>query len=168
VICDALERHSQAFARHALDVLQDLVHDDYVEGYLRSGEGIRGKQIVERSWRTTLAVSVCEIVKLQDGKIESARAYFGEAFEAAEWRARWASGSSKICSGWPLLTRQRGKKFSASAQNSSFGGCTGRAGKGMVRSLRGRSGCVRRPTCHERGESGSGDGQRSLCGRRLR
>ena len=34
-------------------------------------------------------VHIFEIVKLQDGKIKRARAYFGEPFEAAEWRAQW-------------------------------------------------------------------------------
>ena len=34
-------------------------------------------------------VHICEIVELQDGKIKRARAYFGEPFEAAEWRAQW-------------------------------------------------------------------------------
>jgi hypothetical protein len=34
-------------------------------------------------------VHICEIVELQDGKIKSARAYFSEPFEAAQWRVQW-------------------------------------------------------------------------------
>jgi len=31
----------------------------------------------------------CEILDLQDGKIAGTRPYFGEPFEAPEWRAQW-------------------------------------------------------------------------------
>ena len=41
---NTLERFFQAFARHDLDIIDDLVHDDYVEEYPQSGERIRGKQ----------------------------------------------------------------------------------------------------------------------------
>src|SRR5215208_4802459 len=34
-------------------------------------------------------MNVCEIVDFEDGKIKRARGYFGEPFEAAEWRAQW-------------------------------------------------------------------------------
>ena len=39
---NTLERFFQAFARHDLDIIDDLVHDDYVEEYPQSGERIRG------------------------------------------------------------------------------------------------------------------------------
>jgi hypothetical protein len=34
-------------------------------------------------------VYICEIVEMQDGRIKWVRAYFGEPFEAPEWRAQW-------------------------------------------------------------------------------
>jgi hypothetical protein len=115
---DTLERFFQAFARHDLDAIDDLVHEDYVEEYPQSGERIRGKQtsrtvnenypgglpdLVDYSFELNgdlgvlemlveydgNPVHIFEIVELQDGKIKRARAYFGEPFEAAEWRAQW-------------------------------------------------------------------------------
>jgi limonene-1,2-epoxide hydrolase len=115
---NTLERFFQAFALHDLDAIDDLVHDDYVEEYPQSRERIRGKQtartvnenypgglpnMVDHSFELNgdlgvlemlveyggNPVHICEIVELQDGKIKRARAYFGEPFEAAEWRAQW-------------------------------------------------------------------------------
>ena len=115
---DALERYLQALVRRDLDSMADLVHDDYVEEYPQSGERIHGKQnarsilenypgglpnLLDYSYvlsgdlgvlKMTLEygdnrVYACEIVELQDGKIKRARAYFGEPFEAPEWRAQW-------------------------------------------------------------------------------
>jgi ketosteroid isomerase-like protein len=40
---DAIERFFEAFERGDIDVLDDIVHDDYVEEYPQSGERIRGK-----------------------------------------------------------------------------------------------------------------------------
>jgi limonene-1,2-epoxide hydrolase len=34
-------------------------------------------------------LNICNIFELQDGKIKRTRAYFGDPFEAPEWRARW-------------------------------------------------------------------------------
>jgi hypothetical protein len=31
----------------------------------------------------------CEIVEFVDGKVKRRRAYFGEPFDAPEWRAQW-------------------------------------------------------------------------------
>jgi SnoaL-like domain len=114
---DTLERYFQAFERHDLDAMEELLHEDYVEEYPQSGERIRGKQ----NWRSVAEnypglpnmtdhsyvlsgdlgvlkmtleyngnrVYACEIVDFEDGKIKRARAYFGEPFEAPEWRAQW-------------------------------------------------------------------------------
>jgi hypothetical protein len=41
---DTLERYFEALARHDLDTLDALLHDDFVEEYPQSGERIRGKQ----------------------------------------------------------------------------------------------------------------------------
>jgi ketosteroid isomerase-like protein len=115
---DTLERYLQALVRRDLDTMTDLVHDDYVEEYPQSGERIHGKQnarsilenypgglpnLVDHSYvlsgdlgvmKMTLEygdnrVYASEIVELQDGKIKRARAYFGEPFEAPQWRAQW-------------------------------------------------------------------------------
>jgi SnoaL-like domain len=115
---DTVERYFQALARHDLDTLDALLHDDYVEEYPQSGERIRGKQ----NFRTVaenypgglpnvIGYSIkhggdlgtrellfeydgnrmcsCFIVELEEGKIKSAKAYFGGPFEAPEWRAQW-------------------------------------------------------------------------------
>jgi hypothetical protein len=34
-------------------------------------------------------MNVCDILELQDGKIKRSTGYFGEPFEAPEWRAQW-------------------------------------------------------------------------------
>ncbi len=118
-----LERLVQAFGRHDLEAMDDLMHDDYVEEYPQSGERIRGKQtartvnektvnenypggppnMIDSSYKISGDLGVlemvfeyegnrmhtCEIVEFEDGKIKRARAYFGEPFEAPEWRAQW-------------------------------------------------------------------------------
>jgi ketosteroid isomerase-like protein len=114
---DTLERYFQAFERQDLDAMEELLHDDYVEEYPQSGERIRGKDnwrmiaenypglpnMTDHSYvlsgdlgvmKMTVEydgnrVYACEIVDFQDGKIERARAYFAEPFEAPEWRAQW-------------------------------------------------------------------------------
>jgi hypothetical protein len=107
---NTLERYVQALARQDLDAMEDLLHDDYVEG-------IRGKHnsrsilenypgrpnIIEHSFKLGGELGVaeliaeyddervyaCETVELEDGKIKRIRAYFGGPFEAPEWRAQW-------------------------------------------------------------------------------
>ena len=114
---DALERFLLLFERGDLDAATDLLHDNYVEEYPQSGERIRGKQnwlsIVKtypslpKMINYTIEVSgalcvleaileydsnrvyVCEIFEVQDGTLKRAREYFGEPFEAPEWRAQW-------------------------------------------------------------------------------
>jgi len=114
---DALERFLLLFERGDLDAATDFLHDDYVEEYPQSGERIRGKQnwlsIVKtypslpKMINYTIEVSgelcvleaileydsnrvyVCEIFEVQDGTLKRAREYFGEPFEAPEWRAQW-------------------------------------------------------------------------------
>ena len=46
---DTLERLFRAFARHDVDAVADLHHDDHVAEYPQSGERIRGKD----NWRKT-------------------------------------------------------------------------------------------------------------------
>ncbi len=115
---DTLERYLQAFGRGDLDTIDDLLHDDYVDEYPQSGERIRGKhnsRVVAENYPGGLPtmidysvevsgdlgvgemifeydgnrLHICEIVGLQGGKIKRTRAYFGEPFEAPEWRAQW-------------------------------------------------------------------------------
>jgi hypothetical protein len=115
---DTLERYRQVwFENQDMDAAADLLHDDYLEEYPQSGERIRGKDnarsvyenypaipsLVEFDYRVAgdLAVvemvldyggsrlNVCEVVEFEEGKIKRATVYFGEPFEAPEWRARW-------------------------------------------------------------------------------
>jgi ketosteroid isomerase-like protein len=110
---NTLERFFHSFTRHDLDAIDELVYEDYVEEYPQLGERIRGIQtartvnenypgdlpnMVEHSFELNRdlgvlemlvehdgnPVHICDIVELQDGKINRARAYFGEPFEAAE------------------------------------------------------------------------------------
>ena len=56
---NTLERLFQAFARHDLDAIDDLMHDDYVEEYPQSGERIRGKQATPSRSKGTSVLSKC-------------------------------------------------------------------------------------------------------------
>jgi ketosteroid isomerase-like protein len=114
---DALERLSEAFERGDLDAIFELFHDEYVEEYPQSGERIRGKHkarelyesypglpsLINHSYVVSgdLAVSEmvldydgnrvynCKIIEFEDGKIKRSREYYGDPFEAPEWRAQW-------------------------------------------------------------------------------
>ena len=110
---DILEGYLQAFGQLDLDTIDNLLHEDYVEEYLQSGERIRSKQnsrVVAENYPGglpnmsdySLKVSgelgigemlfeydgnrayICDIRELQDGKIKRTRAYFGEQFEAPQ------------------------------------------------------------------------------------
>lgn len=115
---NSLERRFVAFERHDIDAFIGLLDDDYLEEYPQSGERIRGKDnrrkiaenypgglpsLIDHTYKvsddfavieTTLEYEgnqmyVCEMVEFEDGKMKRARAYFGEPFEAPEWRAQW-------------------------------------------------------------------------------
>jgi hypothetical protein len=114
---DTLERYFQALERHDLDAMEELLHEDYVEEFPQSGERIRGRHnyrsvaenypglpnITDHSYvlsgnlgvlKMTLdyngnRIYACEIVDFESGKIKRTRWYFGEPFEAPEWRAQW-------------------------------------------------------------------------------
>ncbi len=118
---DAIERYLQAFEQRDLDAIADLMHDDYVEEFPQSGERIRGMQdarsvlenfpgalpnLLDHSYVVSgdlgamkmnldyggNRVYACEVIDFQEGKIKRVRAYFGEPFEAPEWRTRWVEG----------------------------------------------------------------------------
>ena len=115
---DSIDRYFRAFEQRDLDAIADLMHDDYVEEFPQSGERISSKQdarnvlehfpgglpsLVDHSYvvsgdlgvmKMTLdyggnRVYACEVIDFQAGKIKRVRAYFGEPFEAPEWRAQW-------------------------------------------------------------------------------
>ena len=115
---DTLERYRQAFfERQDIDVIADLMHDDYVEEYPQSGERIRGKDnaravyesysglptLIDYSYKISGDLAVielsfdydsnrvheCQIVDFEGGKIKRTRSYFGEPFEVPQWRAQW-------------------------------------------------------------------------------
>ena len=115
---DVIERFEVAFEKRDPDAIAELMHDDYVREFPQSGEKIRGKQdarsvlenfpgglpnLLDHSYvvsgdlgvmKMTLEyggnrVYACEVIDFQAGKIKRVRAYFGEPFEAPEWRAQW-------------------------------------------------------------------------------
>ena len=115
---DTLERYRQEFFENQdMDAIAELMHDDYVEEYPQSGERIRGKDVARTVYENYPSVpelvdythrvagdmavvemvldydghrmNACDIIEFEDGKIRRATAYFGEPFEAPEWRARW-------------------------------------------------------------------------------
>jgi hypothetical protein len=99
------------------ELLGDEYVDDYVEEYPQSGERIRGKDnrrkiaenypglpnLIDHSYKISGDLAViemtleyddnqaysCEITEFEDGKVKETKAYFGEPFEAPEWRAQW-------------------------------------------------------------------------------
>ena len=114
---DALERRLEAYERREIDPFFELLDDDYVEEYPQSGERIRGKDnrrkiaenypglpnLTDHSYKMSGDLAViemtleyegnrlysCEVTEFEEGKIKRTRAYFGEPFEAPEWRAQW-------------------------------------------------------------------------------
>jgi hypothetical protein len=114
---NTLQRYVQVLARQDLDTIEDHLHDDYVEEYPQSSERIRGKHnersilhnypgrpnIIDYGFKLGAELGVaeliaeysgervyaCETVELEDSKVKRVRAYFGEPFEAPQWRAQW-------------------------------------------------------------------------------
>jgi hypothetical protein len=153
---NTLERFSQAFARHDLDAIDDLVHDDYVEEYSQSGERIRGKQtartvmenypgdlpnMIDYSFELDgdlgvlemlfeyggNPVHVCEVVKLQDGRSRARGPTLWSLLKLRSGERSGSKGPSSVEVNPPQLRK-----------NSQLGGCAGCAREGKVRSLRGR------------------------------
>jgi hypothetical protein len=114
---DTVERYFETFERQDPGAFVELLHDDYVEEFPQSGERIRGKDnwqkmaenypglpsLVDHSYKISGDLAVieltvdyggnrmhaCEVVEFEDGKVKRRRAYFGEPFEAPQWRAQW-------------------------------------------------------------------------------
>ena len=114
---EALESYLQAVERHDLDGMEGVLDEDYVKEYPQSGERIRGRQnwrfivesypgppnITDHSYVISGDLGVlkmtfeydrkrvyaCEIVEFANGKIKRATGYYGDPFEAPEWRAQW-------------------------------------------------------------------------------
>jgi SnoaL-like domain len=117
---ETLERYFETFERQDPAAFVEFLHDDYVEEFPQSGERIRGKDnwrmmaenypglptLADHSYKISGDLAVieitveyggnrmhdCEVVELEDGKVKRRRAYFGEPFEAPEWRAQWVEG----------------------------------------------------------------------------
>lgn len=113
----ALESYIQAVERHDLDGMEGVLDADYVKEFPQSSERIRGRQnwrfivesypgppnITDHSYvlsgdlgvlkmtfeYDSKRVYACEIVEFADGKIKRATGYYGDPFEAPEWRAQW-------------------------------------------------------------------------------
>ena len=114
---DTVERYFETFELQDPGAFVELLHDDYVEEFPQSGERIRGKDnrrtmaenypglptLVDHSYKLSGDLAIiemtvdyggnrmhaCEVVEFEDGKIKRTRAYFGEPFEAPQWRAQW-------------------------------------------------------------------------------
>lgn len=114
---EIIEKFYQSLRDRNFDAMEEILADDYEEEYPQSGERLRGKKnaravfenypglpesknlsikvngdlgisegILDYSGKPFHAVAVFE---LADGKVRRMRAYFGEPFEAPEWRAQW-------------------------------------------------------------------------------
>jgi ketosteroid isomerase-like protein len=101
---DTIKRYFQAVEQRDLDAMANLMHDDYTEEYPQSGEKIRGKHnarsilenypgglpnMIDHSYVVSGDLGVMKMTLEYGDKIKRARAYFGEPFEAPEWRAQW-------------------------------------------------------------------------------
>lgn len=113
-----LEEFVRCIHENDVEAMKNLLHDDYVEEYPQSGERIRGKQNTEQVYENfenlpdvkgynceccgdlgilEMALdypdggiyNACEIVHFRDGKIANVTAYFGQPFEAPDWRSQW-------------------------------------------------------------------------------
>lgn len=113
-----LEEYVRCIENDNPEGLYDLVTDDYVEEYPQSGERIRGKGNYQKVYDNfgelpelkgynlfscgDLGVAEllldypnggtynsCHILHFDNGKIAHIRAYFGQPFDAADWRSNW-------------------------------------------------------------------------------
>ncbi len=113
-----LEKFVHGINNRDVAELLDLIGDDYVEEYPQSGERIIGKENfrkVYENFRNLPTVkaynveccgdlgivemlldypdggvfNVCDIIKFRDGKLVHLKAYFGQPFDAADWRSEW-------------------------------------------------------------------------------
>lgn len=114
----AIERGwGQAAEAGDMRQLEDLLHEDAVQEWPQSGERIRGKKNIKaindnypgmpaaKLRRISVggdlvvaelflnyggrAVNLCSILEMKDGKVIKQTDYFGDAFEAPEWRKQW-------------------------------------------------------------------------------
>lgn len=113
-----LERFFQALRSGDTNMMSDVLHQNYVEEYPQSGEQIKGLQnwrtmmssypgmpkASDANYRVSGDFGVgevklqypngqtywsCSVFDFKDGKIIRAREFFGEPFEAPQWRSRW-------------------------------------------------------------------------------
>ncbi len=121
-IRSAIDRHWAASAAGDQIGEHEIYHDDVMCEYPQSGEIIRGrhnlqelrshhpahpsgfavKRIVGQGdlWITEYAISYADknvytvsIMEFRDGKVSHETQYFGDAFDAPHWRARWVDQS---------------------------------------------------------------------------
>ncbi len=112
------ERYFQALKSGDSNAMANILHDDYTEEMPQSGEQIRGKQKWTEMMRSYPGMPTasnekfqvcgdmgigevlleypngdkywsCVVFEFRDGKLYRAREYFGEPFEAPQWRAKW-------------------------------------------------------------------------------
>ncbi|HEX9017486.1 MAG TPA: nuclear transport factor 2 family protein [Chloroflexota bacterium] len=114
----AMERYYKALQNSDTTMMGETLHDDYIEEYPQSGEQIKGldnwrtmmasypgmPKASNINYRVCGDLGVaeakleypngqtyysCSIFEFKDGKIVRARDFFGEPFEAPQWRSRW-------------------------------------------------------------------------------
>lgn len=116
-----IERLIKCINDHKIEVMDELFHDDAVMDWPQSGEKVVGadnRRSIYRSFPQLPTITprrmvsdgdlvVAEatldyggptyktvfIFELKDGKISKETAYWSEAFEAPEWRAKWVEKS---------------------------------------------------------------------------
>ena len=114
-----VERYFQALRSNDVNAMSAILHDDYVEEMPQSGEQIRGKQNWSEMMQAYPGLPTpsnerfqvfgdtgigevllqypngekywsCSLFEFKDGKVYRTREYFGQPFEAPQWRAKWA------------------------------------------------------------------------------
>lgn len=114
---ETLEKFVHCLDDGDIDGLSQFLHDDVVEEYPQSGERIRGKEnwrkvyenfpelpeikgynihacgylgMVEMQMKYPDGTyNVCGVMHFSDGQVERATFYFGEPFDAPDWRSEW-------------------------------------------------------------------------------
>ena len=112
-----VEHYWQALAQKDLETAYNLRHEDFVLEWPQSGERVNGRESVRsiegayegapefvlrrlvgrgNFWITEATIGfdgqnshVVSVIELKDGKVSHQTDYFGDPFEAPEWRAKW-------------------------------------------------------------------------------
>ena len=113
-----LDEYVRAIQNEDLDTIYGFIDDNYIEEYPQSGERIRGKENFRKMYDNFPGLpsvegyniyccgdlgivemlldypdggtyNACQILHFRNGKMVHTRMYFGQPFEAADWRSEW-------------------------------------------------------------------------------